>query len=431
MGRGPGAGKYRVVNTVAPSLRKISTEETSPSTRRLRQGAVRRALRSQGAGVGSFLIAQLQTTRQRQREIPLRRGSQVKAGRTAHRLAAGQGEGRRAAQSCQPGGGVLAQRTAGACRQHPGHRQAVVPAKGGVRRGVGRVRHGHPAKLQAAIPVGKALGRVEIIPHVQGMEVPQRVLTPPVAVHREVPAPIDIGAVNALGRNRQIPLAAQLEQVGALPHIAEGFPGGQRVDVGPVQAVGALQHQHLAPVLQRAGTQNHIIPSVLLPHLGVPHMAAQPGGIIGVGHQALLGVQRHTVPAGGQAEVMAPACADVIVVAGIFHVAGVIKEEGSLLPEGRAGIDTVAVIGGIGVEHDGQALPVQQIPAAQMAPVLDAAVGVKGSVLVKDVVILPDFAQAVGVIEPAHGGLDVIALAVGVGGHPEGVRRLNTVHQAL
>ena len=289
----------------------------------------------------------------------------------------------------------------------------MLPAKvDGV--GVVGVGHAHPANLHTAAAVGKALGSVVVKAEVRVAELAQRAGTAPIAIDREVAAAVDILALDALGGHGQEPPAVQLEQVRALPHKAERLRGGQGVDAGPVELVGALPDEDLAPVLHRAGTQHHIVAAVAGKHLGVAHMAGQAGGVILIIKQALLAVQVDAVPAGGQADVMPAALLDVVVVTGVLDVAGVIQVHRAVLDQGRAGVDAVAVEGFIRVKHDGLALPVHEVAAGNVPPVLNAASRIEGAILVEYVVSIADPAQAVGIIEPAHGGLHMEALAVGV-----------------
>ena len=165
-------------------------------------------------------------------------------------------------------------------RQHAGHGEAVLPAVShGGRVAVVGVRHAHPADLDAAaVAVHKALGGVIIKACVQLVEFAQGAVPAPVTVDGKPAAAVDVLALDALGGHRQIPLPVQTEQVRALPHVAEGLRGGQGVDVGPAELIGAFQHQHFALVFQRAGTQHHVVPAFVGEHLGVPHMAGEPGG---------------------------------------------------------------------------------------------------------------------------------------------------------
>ena len=62
----------------------------------------------------------------------------------------------------------------------------------------------------------------------------------------------------------------------------------------------------------------------------------------------------------------------------------------------------MGVIGLIAVEHHRALLPGQQVAGSIVAPEFHAAVGVKGGVLIKDMVLPPEKAEAVGVVEPAR-----------------------------
>ena len=104
--------------------------------------------------------------------------------------------------------------------------------------------------------------------------------------------------------------------------------------MGPAELVGAFQHQHFALVLQRAGTQHHVVPAFVGEHLGVPHMAGEPGGVVAGSQQALLAVEGHAVLADGQADVVPAALFDVIKIAGVLDVAGVVEVHGAILHQG-------------------------------------------------------------------------------------------------
>lgn len=81
------------------------------------------------------------------------------------------------------------------------------------------------------------------------------------------------------------------------------------------------------------------------------------------------------------------------------------------------------------IEHHRQLLPVEQVGAHGVAPVLDPAVHVEGAVLEECVVLPAVDAQTVGVVQPAHRGLQVEPLAVGVGGNGFLAQRLHQRHQ--
>ena len=85
----------------------------------------------------------------------------------------------------------------------------------------------------------------------------------------------------------------------------------------------------------------------------------------------------------------------------------------------------------VGIEHDGELLPVDEVSAAVMSPVLDAAVRVKGAVLIKDVVILAEAAQAVRVVHPADGRHEVKPLPGRVDGDGRAVSLLDPRNQTF
>ena len=202
--------------------------------------------------------------------------------------------------------------------------------------------------------------------------------------------------------------------------------------MGPVELVGALEHQYFAPVFQRAGTQYHVIPALIGKDLRVTHMAGKPGGIAAVGHQALLALHGLAVAADCETEVVSAPFFDVIKIAGILDVAGVVQIHRILFHKRRAGVDAVAIEWLVRVEHYRALLPAEQVGAHGMAPVLDPAVHVEGAVLEKCVVLPAVNAQAGGVVQPTNRRLQVELLAVGVGGdigRAEGLHQRNELFQ--
>ena len=95
--------------------------------------------------------------------------------------------------------------------------------------------------------------------------------------------------------------------------------------MGPVQLIGALEHQHLALIFQRAGAQHHVIFALVDKHLRVAHMAGEPGGVVLVVQKALLAGHSLAVVADGKADVVPAALFDVVEVAGVLHVAGIVE----------------------------------------------------------------------------------------------------------
>ena len=133
-------------------------------------------------------------------------------------------------------------------------------------------------------------------------------------------------------------------------------------------------------------------------------MAGKPFGIVRVAHQAFLGVCGQAVPAHRQTEIVFPALMDVVVAAGQLDVAGIEQPQLPILAERRARVVPVAVKGLVGAEHHRLVLPVQQVGAGDVPPVLDPAGRVERPILVEHMVGVPHLAQAVGVVEPAHRG---------------------------
>ena len=170
---------------------------------------------------------------------------------------------------------------------------------------------------------------------------------------REIAAGIDVLEPVALlrqplrGHGQHIQ-PVQREPVRALPHVSKRLVRGQRVRMRPMEAVFGGKHKHLALVRKRARALHHIIGFPFLPDLGVADMAGQPGRIVGVFHQKPFAVRGQTVARDREAGIVAAARRDIVVVALMLDVAGVIEVHDAVLDEGRAGIHAVEVIGLVG-----------------------------------------------------------------------------------
>ena len=78
----------------------------------------------------------------------------------------------------------------------------------------------------------------------------------------------------------QRPRGRQSAQARDSAKCAPGRRGSAPRERHAVQPVGALEHEHLSPVVHRAGPQYHVITALISEHLGVAHMAGQPGWIV-------------------------------------------------------------------------------------------------------------------------------------------------------
>ena len=313
----------------------------------------------------------------------------------------------------------IAQNLAILCRQDTGYGHAVLPTvrRGGI--GILCVGHTHPTKLNAAGAVQEGLGRVEVKALVQRLELTQRTISAEIPIQREITAGVNIleavvGLCNALRRYTQEPLTIDLKQIGTLPHITEHFGRGDGVAVRPVHLILRLENQHFTAIFQRARTLHHIILAVHLPYLGITDMAGQTGRIVLVLHQALLGRHGLAILRDRQTGIVSATGADVIMVTLVLDVAGVIQVHLTVLDVSRTRVDTVDVIGLIGTEQDGQVLPVHQITALAMTPVLDTARAIERAVLEEDMVVFSVLAQAVRIVEPAGRRLNVEGQSVRV-----------------
>ena len=223
---------------------------------------------------------------------------------------------------------------------------------------------------------------------------------------------------DALGAADQKGLAVQNGEVGALPHIAEGFGGGQPVDQTEMAPVAALIHQSAAHVRLGASAQQHIQPPVPLDDLRVPHMVGHVGGEVVVGHQQGLAGEVDAVGAFHPQHVLLPPGVDIVKIAGVPDVAGVIQVQLAVLFQRRPAVDAVPVAGMVRVDGDGLPAVVHKVfggvvPShAWGAPGGEAG---QGAGDVKDVVGIPHLAQAVGVPQRAGQGGQVVARPPGVG----------------
>ncbi len=133
-------------------------------------------------------------------------------------------------------------------------------------------------------------------------------------------------------------------------------------------------------------------------------MERQTGGIVLVPHQQPFPAQMHAVGGAGQDGIRFPASADIIILAFVFHVSGIVQIQPVFPAEGRSGVDAVQVIGLVRAEHHGALLPGQQVPGFVMTPEFQPAGSVKGMVLVENMVLAPEVTKAVWVVQPADRG---------------------------
>ena len=197
----------------------------------------------------------------------------------------------------------------------------------------------------------------------------------------------------------------------------------------PVPLVRGFVHQQLAAVVFGARAEHHIIPAVLRPHFRVAHMAGEVRRVVPVLQQQLVGRGRHPIAGDGERGVMAAPRRDIVVIARMLDVAGVIKVHRAVLDQRRARVHPVDIPRLVGVQHGRQLLPVQQVSAAVMSPVFDPARGVERAVLVKHMVPFPAAAQPVGVVEPADRRHQVEPLAIRVSRGARAVLPLDSADQ--
>ena len=192
--------------------------------------------------------------------------------------------------------------------------------------------------------------------------------------------------------------------------------------------VAALIHQSAAHVRQGASAQQHIQPPVPLDDLRVPHMVGHVGGEVVVGHQQGLAGEVDAVGAFHPQHVLLPPGVDIVKVAGVPDVAGVIQVQLAVLFQRRPAVDAVPVAGMVRVDGDGLPAVVDKVFGGVVPPHAGGALGGAAGQRagdIKNVIRIPDLAQAVGVAQRAGQRRQVIAgppgprrgcLAVGVGG---------------
>ena len=242
--------------------------------------------------------------------------------------------------------------------------------------------------------VHKALGRVEVGPQRRPLEVFGDKTLPVKAAKDKLHT---AGLIHA-GEAKH-PLVLQGEQVGALQHRAHlpGFKQGAHI-VPVEQILRAVQHHRGVSLLAHAA--DHAVRAVLPgEHLGVPEVpAGRVYGALGQNGVARVLCKVLAVVGPGQALGLGQAA----VHGGVEKV-----QPAVLLHRGAGEAALAAFIGLVGVQGDGQLLPVEQVLADGVAPVHGVPHRGLGVVLEKDVVLPLEVAQAVGVVYPAALRLEV------------------------
>ena len=173
----------------------------------------------------------------------------------------------------------------------------------------------------------------------------------------------------------------------------------------PGDAIHAAIEQHGTSVAPHAGTQQHVPHALLLPHLGVAHVAAAVGGVAVIPQHQALGPK--TLPIADDDDLVGKATCPIVVVVALKQlVAGVIAPHHAVGRYGRAGVGAILVQ--VAAGHDGGAQP---LPGAEVArgpvPPAMCRVGPEPAVLVEEVVGAVQLAEAVGIGDVTRLGLEV------------------------
>ena len=173
-------------------------------------------------------------------------------------------------------------------------------------------------------------------------------------------------------------------------------------------------------VVLLAGTLHHVVHVAFAPHLGVANVIGVVVRIVLVLQDRLLGAKVRAVSTGNVHGVGLAAAVDVVIALGVLEldIAGVEDVHGAVLHVGAAGVHAAHVKGLVGVQRGAVVVPAHHVVAGGVAPHLDATLGVERRVLEVSVIGVAQLAEAVGVVEPAHGRGQVKRLSVGpeVGG---------------
>ena len=199
----------------------------------------------------------------------------------------------------------------------------------------------------------------------------------------------------------------QPDQIGALQHGAE-LRRGVLVHIVPVQSVPAAVKESLALFLAEGAAQNHVILSILFPHLGVSGVLGVTDGFVGQYRDDLLlgphvvkgpavvgdyhGLTGHKCVVGGNVDIL-------LVLLEVVH-GGVVQIQLSVPFQSTARKNAVLIVALGGVESYPQVLPMDQVAAYRVAPVHGAPAGGIGEVLIKKVVLTSIINKAVGIVDP-------------------------------
>lgn len=297
------------------------------------------------------------------------------------------------------------------------------------------VKGTHPAKLElAAIRSRKALGGVKVVPVIKlrrlasgealGLVVK---LADPVTDLGGVQEPLALG-LNAHWRVNQDVLPADGEKVGAFPHPALGVLAlglDDRAAGFPVEEIGRFVEEDPAELIAlMLAAEHQVVAAIVLPDFWI----AEVLGVVGRGFDdriVFVLCEMNAIVAVGQVLIF-PEVVEVTVA--VVVMAGVEQVESPVFDDRRAGEATAAVLGIAGDQGDRQLLPVDEVAAADVAPVHRPPLGGVGVELVEDVVVALKVAETVRVVQPATGGRDVVVLAITLVGNVDEFAWIEFLH---
>ena len=224
------------------------------------------------------------------------------------------------------------------------------------------------------------------------------------------------GQLCVLGREDQHVPAADVHDVGALPHAAEGLVAGHLQlarELPAGQRLFGRVHLHAAPLVQRLRADEYVIALLgfVVHHLRVALVLAVvvPGPeqrLVQLPGAVVL-AQHRRAGVGGAGPVLVPV------------VAGVEEDQLLAVGDGAAGVGAPVVVEAVRRQADAGVAPVDQVGAGHMVPVLQSVYRAPGAPLVAQV---PDSLvqrKAVGIAGQARHRLYMVQLPPG--GFPDTV----------
>ena len=140
---------------------------------------------------------------------------------------------------------------------------------------------------------------------------------------------------NALRRGHDDPLSIDTEQIWTFPHESERLRGLNRIQVLPVQSILGGEHENFTDILSGACTEHHVIRAVLFPHLRIPHMTAEIWRVILIFQNTTIAVCRDAITRNRQADIVSASLIDIIIIAGMLDIAGVVQIQKEASDENR------------------------------------------------------------------------------------------------